>query len=46
MILYYVFDNLPGLSDREAFGKLETFPLFFGTVLFALEAVGVVRELN
>lgn len=45
MILAYIFDDLPPISTRDAIGPLGTFPLFFGTVLFALEAVGVVSLL-
>lgn len=43
MILVYMFDDLPSPSEREMFGTLRGFPLYFGTTLFALEAVGVVR---
>lgn len=42
MILHYVFQNLPSPTTREALVSVTKFPLFFGTVLFALEAVGVV----
>ncbi|XP_018325395.1 proton-coupled amino acid transporter-like protein CG1139 [Agrilus planipennis] len=42
IVLYYIFQDLPSISDRPAFGTLYTFPLYFGTTLFALEAVGVV----
>lgn len=42
MCLYYIFNNMPPISDRPNFGTLYSFPLFFGTTLFALEAVGVV----
>lgn len=42
LILYYVFDGIAAPSERDAFGSARNFPLFFGTVLFALEAVGVV----
>lgn len=42
MILYYILDDLPSLSEREMVADLGRFPLFFGTTLFALEAVGVV----
>lgn len=30
------------VEGRKAVGTLHDFPLFFGTVLFALEAIGVV----
>lgn len=42
MILVYMFDDLPSPSEREMFGTLRNFSLYFGTTLFALEAVGVV----
>lgn len=46
LILTYVLKDLPALSKREPGGKLAEFPLFFGTTLFAIEAVGVVVALE
>ncbi|XP_053623801.1 proton-coupled amino acid transporter-like protein CG1139 [Plodia interpunctella] len=46
MILYYVFRVTPTFEGKEAVGKLKDFPLFFGTVLFALEAIGVILPLE
>lgn len=46
MILYYVLDDLPSLSEREMVADIGRFPLFFGTTLFALEAVGVIIALE
>ena len=46
MILSYVVNDLPPLEARSAFAPIGYFPLFFGTVLFALEAVGVVIALE
>lgn len=46
MILYYVLDDLPPLSEREMVADMGRFPLFFGTTLFALEAVGVIIALE
>lgn len=43
IILYYIFEDVPTLEGKVPAGKLANFPLFFGTVLFALEAIGVVR---
>lgn len=40
--MYYVFKDFPDLSDRRMVGGWSEFPLFVGTTLFALEAVGVV----
>lgn len=44
VVCYYVFAGLPSISERNAFGTLYAYPLFFGTTLFALEAVGVVSS--
>lgn len=46
MILYYLFRDTPTLEGRSPAGKLANFPLFFGTVLFALEAIGVILPLE
>ncbi|XP_023309199.2 proton-coupled amino acid transporter-like protein CG1139 [Lucilia cuprina] len=46
VILYYIFDCLPPLSEREPVEKLAKLPIFFGTVLFALEAVGVILAIE
>lgn len=42
IIWYYIFREPVSLEGRQAVGNLREFPLFFGTVLFALEAIGVV----
>lgn len=42
IIAYYIFRDPIELEGRRAVGSLKEFPLFFGTVLFALEAIGVV----
>lgn len=44
IILYYIFREMPTLEGKAPAGKLANFPLFFGTVLFALEAIGVVSK--
>jgi len=41
---YYVFIDLPSIHDRPQFTSLHQLPLFFGTAIFALEGIGVVRE--
>uniref|UniRef100_T1PB60 Transmembrane amino acid transporter protein n=1 Tax=Musca domestica TaxID=7370 RepID=T1PB60_MUSDO len=46
VILYYIFDELPPLSERKAVEALSKLPIFFGTVLFALEAVGVILAIE
>lgn len=42
VVLYYIFQDLQPIGSLPQFAGLYTFPLFFGTTLFALEAVGVV----
>lgn len=44
IVAYYLFQDMPSISSIPAFGTLYTYPLFFGTTLFALEAVGVVSN--
>lgn len=46
IILYYIFRETPTLAGKVPAGKLANFPLFFGTVLFALEAIGVILPLE
>ncbi|EFN74142.1 Proton-coupled amino acid transporter 1 [Camponotus floridanus] len=46
MVLSYMFDDLPSMSERDMFGTLRNFSLYFGTTLFALEAVGVIIALE
>ncbi|XP_034255798.1 proton-coupled amino acid transporter-like protein CG1139 isoform X2 [Thrips palmi] len=46
IILYYIFSALPSPSVRPLTQPVSSFPLFIGTVLFALEAVGVVIALE
>lgn len=45
IILYYIFRTIPTIDDKVPFGSLANFPLFFGTAMFSLEAMGVVSEL-
>ncbi|XP_015435823.1 PREDICTED: proton-coupled amino acid transporter 1 [Dufourea novaeangliae] len=46
IILYYIFREPLSFENREPIGKVEDFPLYFGTVLFALEAIGVIMPLE
>lgn len=49
VICYYIFrpdDNPMSFEGKKAVGSLSDFSLFFGTVLFAMEAIGVVSINN
>jgi solute carrier family 36 (proton-coupled amino acid transporter) len=44
---FYSTQNLPEISERNLIPpKFETLPLFFGTVIFAFEGIGVVVPLQ
>lgn len=44
---YYIFrDGLPETSERLPIASYQKMPLFFGTAVFALEAIGVVMTLE
>lgn len=44
--LYYILNDIPNISTRNPIGAVRDFPLFFGMVLFALEAIGVILPLE
>ncbi|KAL6448192.1 hypothetical protein ACFW04_000295 [Cataglyphis niger] len=46
IILYYIFREPLTFENRVKIGEVKNFPLFFGTVLFALESIGVIIALE
>lgn len=42
IICYYVFREPLTLEGKRPYATISEFPMFFGTVIFALEAIGVV----
>ncbi|XP_063239533.1 proton-coupled amino acid transporter-like protein CG1139 [Bacillus rossius redtenbacheri] len=44
--MYYLVDGLPSPMERRMVGPPMEFPLFVGTTLFSLEAVGVIISLE
>lgn len=46
IVMYYIFQDIPTPAERDYVGKARDFALFFGTTLFALEAVGVIIALE
>lgn len=45
-ILIEVFTDLPSFKERNATADIFEFPLFFGTTLFSLVAIGLVITLE
>ncbi|KAI8430633.1 hypothetical protein MSG28_000836 [Choristoneura fumiferana] len=43
---YYLFQDVPAISERDSFAGFERLPTFFGTAIFALEGIGVVMPLE
>lgn len=43
---YYMLRGVPSPSERLAVGEYSTVPLYFSTVIFALEGIGVVMPLE
>ncbi|KAL0279970.1 UNVERIFIED_CONTAM: hypothetical protein PYX00_001407 [Menopon gallinae] len=43
---YYMFNDLPSISDRKVVGSVKEFPLFIGMVLFSMEAIAMVLPLR
>ena len=44
IVLYYIFENFPGITSEKLVGPPIKYTLFIGTTLFAMEAVGVVSS--
>lgn len=44
--IYYIVLDLPPVTDRPFIGQPEKIPIFFGSVIFALEGIGVVMSLE
>ncbi|XP_050681619.1 proton-coupled amino acid transporter-like protein pathetic [Leptidea sinapis] len=44
--LYYVFTDLPPVSEREMVASISQWPLFLSTVIFAMEGIGVVMPVE
>ncbi|XP_031629047.1 proton-coupled amino acid transporter-like protein pathetic [Contarinia nasturtii] len=43
--MYYIFQDLPTPNERPFIAEWNKVPMFFGTVIFALEGIGVVMPL-
>lgn len=45
-ILYYLCENITSPADRNAFGLLSEYPLFFGTALLSLTSLAVTLSVE
>ncbi|BFZ24504.1 hypothetical protein BsWGS_27543 [Bradybaena similaris] len=46
IIIQYVVQGLPDVSKRPAFTSIDELPLYFGTVIFSIEGIGLVLPLK
>lgn len=46
LLFYYLFQDLPPVTSRPAFGSWSKLPLYFGTAVFAFEGVSLVLPLQ
>ncbi|XP_050315799.1 proton-coupled amino acid transporter-like protein CG1139 [Anthonomus grandis grandis] len=46
IVLYYMFQDLPPISDRVYIANYQQLPLFFGTAIYAFEGIGLVLPLQ
>lgn len=46
IIFYYVFQDLPPASSRKQVASITKLPLWFGTVIFAFEGIGLVSKMK
>uniref|UniRef100_A0A336LIC8 CSON003690 protein n=1 Tax=Culicoides sonorensis TaxID=179676 RepID=A0A336LIC8_CULSO len=44
--IYYLVTDIPDMNERPAVVSFDRMPKFFGTVIFALEGIGVVMSLE
>lgn len=44
--MYYILNDVPSVTERPAIVGVQHWPMFFGTVIFALEGIGVVMSLE
>ncbi|XP_050307270.1 proton-coupled amino acid transporter-like protein CG1139 isoform X2 [Anthonomus grandis grandis] len=46
IIFYFIFNKEVSFEGKEPVGNIRDLPLYFGTVLFALEAIGMIMPLK
>ena len=46
LLFYYLFQDLPSIETRPAFGSWKKLPLYFGTAVFAFEGIALVLPIQ
>lgn len=46
LTLYFAFQGLPDITERQYVGNYKDLPLFFGTAIFAFEGIALVLPLK
>ena len=46
VVFYYIFQDVPSVTHRPAFGSWGMLPLYFGTAVYTFEGIGLVLPLQ
>lgn len=46
LTFYFLFQDLPSITERRPFGNAKDLPLFFGTAIFAFEGIALVSGVS
>lgn len=46
ILFYYLFQDVPDVRSRKQFSSIEQLPLWFGTVIYSFEGIGLVSAID